>query len=302
MKKKKIFAIYLTIILSTLIISPILGQEIRESNVIESHKISSEKQDYVIKITFPPNYDGENNYNVLYYLDAWFISDIVTGSYNILNRCEYVEDIILIGISIEGNEFDFNKQRIMDFTPSKYKLSDKLKALGTEGNYPIIKSGAGENAVIKNSETTGGADKFIDFLSGKLFPFVENKYPNLNKRKGFLGHSLGGLFGVYLIQKQLTFFDDYILISGSLDWNENELLEEELFDDFKNSSKFNQLFLTYGKSEIKRTTNSNEKFNTIIKNLKKNNFNYSFKSYEQANHHSILSRAIYDGLLFIYKK
>lgn len=302
MKKNKISTIYLTVILNLLMVFPILGQQIREQNIIESHKISSEKQDYVIKITFPPNYDIGINYNVLYYLDAWFISDVVTGSYNILNRCEYVEDVVLIGISIEGNEFDFNKQRIMDFTPTKYKMSDKMKALGTEGNYPIIKSGAGENAVLMNSETTGGADNFIDFLSGKLLPFVESKYPNLKKRKGFLGHSLGGLFGAYLIQKEPTLIDDYILISGSLDWNENELLNEDLFDDFKNSSKFNQLFLTYGKSEIERTTKSNEKFNTIIKNLKKNNFNYSMKTYEEANHHSILSRAIYDGLLFIYKK
>lgn len=301
MKKKKISTIFLTVILNLLMISPILGQHIRKQNIIEFHKVSSEKQDYIIKITFPPNYDLENNYNVLYYLDAWFISDIVTGSYNILNRCEYVEDIVLVGISIEGTEFDFNKQRIMDFTPTKYKMSDKMKELGTEGNYPIIKSGAGENAVLMSSETTGGADEFIDFLSDKLFPFVENEYPNLDKRKGFLGHSLGGLFGVYLLQKNPTLIDDYILISGSLDWNKNEILNLELFDDFKNSSKNYQLFLSYGKSEVKRTIKSNEKFNTIIKNLNKNNFNYNLKTYEELNHHSILSRAIYDGLLFIYK-
>lgn len=278
MKKKNIFTVYLTVILNLLMIFPILGQQIREQNITESHKISSEEQDYVIEITFPPNYDVGNNYNVLYYLDAWFISDVVTGSYNILNRCEYVEDIVLVGISIEGNEFDFNKQRIMDFTPTKYKMSDKMKALGSKGYYPILKSGAGENAVLMNSETTGGADDFIDFLSSKLFPFVENKYQNLNKRKGFLGHSLGGLFGAYLLQKEPTLIDDYILISGSLDWNENELLNKELFDDFKNSLKFHQLFLTYGKSEIKRTTGSNEKFNTIIESLEKNNFNYSLKT------------------------
>lgn len=302
MRKKKIFTIHLTVILNLLMIFPILGQQIRAKNKIESHKLSTQTQDYAIKITFPPNYDVGNNYNVLYYLDAWFISDVVTGSYNILNRCEYVEDVVLIGISIEGNEFDFNKQRIMDFTPTKHKMSDKMKALGSEVNYPIIKSGAGENAVIMNSETTGGADEFIEFLSGNLFPFVESKYPNLKKRKGFLGHSLGGLFGAYLIQKEPTLIDDYILISGSLDWNENELLKEDLFDDFKNSTKLKQVYLTYGKSEIKRTTKSNEKFNIIIENLEKENLNYIMKVYEEANHHSILSRAIYDGLFFIYKK
>lgn len=302
MRKKKIFTIHLTVILNLLMVLPILGQQLREKNQIDTHKISSEKQDYEIKITLPPNYDEGNNYNVIYYLDAWFISDVVTGSYNILNRCEYVESVVLIGISIEGNEFEFNKQRIMDFTPTKYKMSDKMKALVSAGNYPIIKSGAEENAALMNSETTGGADEFIEFLSGKLFPFIESKYPNLKKRKGFLGHSLGGLFGTYLIQKKPTLIDDYILISGSLDWNENELLKEDLFDEFKNLTKLKQLYLTYGKSEIERTTKSNETFNTIIENLEKDNLNYIMKVYEEANHHSILSRAIYDGLLFIYKK
>ncbi|QNK78190.1 alpha/beta hydrolase [Winogradskyella ludwigii] len=302
MNKKKTSTFYLTVILNILTIIPILGQEIRESNIIESHKISSENQDYLIKITFPPNYDNKRSYNVLYYLDAWFISDIVTGSYNVLNRSEYVEDIVLIGISIEGNEFDFNKQRVMDFTPTKYKLSKKFKALISKGIKPILKSGSGENAVLKNSETTGGADNFIEFLSGKLFPFIEKEYSNLNKRKGLLGHSLGALFGTYLIQKKPNLIDDYILISGPLFWNENEVLKEGLFDEFKKSSEFHQLFLSYGKLEIKRTTESNEKLNTIIESLNKNNFNYSLKAYEEANHNSILSRAIYDGLLFTYKK
>tara|TARA_R110002049_G_scaffold309001_1_gene515664 strand:- start:53 stop:961 length:909 start_codon:yes stop_codon:yes gene_type:complete len=302
MNKKKTSTFYLTVILNILTIIPILGQEIRESNIIESHKISSENQDYLIKITFPPNYDNKRSYNVLYYLDAWFISDIVTGSYNVLNRSEYVEDIVLIGISIEGNEFDFNKQRVMDFTPTKYKLSKKFKALISKGIKPILKSGSGENAVLKNSETTGGADNFIEFLSGKLFPFIEKEYSNLNKRKGLLGHSLGSLFGTYLIQKKPNLIDDYILISGPLFWNENEVLKEGLFDEFKKSSEFHQLFLSYGKLEIKRTTESNEKLNTIIESLNKNNFNYSLKAYEEANHNSILSRAIYDGLLFTYKK
>ncbi|WP_127846577.1 alpha/beta hydrolase [Psychroflexus aestuariivivens] len=271
MNKKKISAFYLTVVLTILTNIPVLGQEIRESNIIESHEISSENQDYLIKITFPPNYDNKRSYNVLYYLDAWFISDLVTGSYNVLNRCEYVEDIVLIGISIEGNEFDFNKQRVMDFTPTKYKLSKKFKTLISKGNKLILKSGSGENAVLKSSETTGGADNFIEFLSGKLFPFIEKEYSNLNKRKGLLGHSLGALFGTYLIQKKSNLIDDYILISGSHNWNENEILKKELFDEFKKSSEFHQLFLSYGKSEIKRTTESNEKLNTIIESLDKNN-------------------------------
>lgn len=302
MKKEKKIAFFIILIFGLFTINFAFAQQIREQNITKLHKVSSGSQNYLIKITFPPNYNSSKEYNVLYYLDAWFISDVVTGSYNVLNRCDYVENIVLVGISIEGNEYDFNKQRVMDFTPSKYKMSDRMKALGGNRTYPVIKSGAGNNAVLMNSETTGGADIFINFLSGKLFPFVEKKYPNLNNRKGFLGHSLGGLFGAYLLQKKPKLIDDYILISGSLGWNQKEILKEELFKDFKNSTSLKQLFLSYGAAETKLTTIPNEKFNTIIKKLERKNLNYYMKVYEKANHHSILSRAIYDGLLYIYKK
>ncbi|MGZ2371685.1 alpha/beta hydrolase [Ancylomarina sp. YFZ004] len=305
MKKNNTSRIYLVFIFAILFVSPVSGQKLRESNNTEFHKISSEKQDYTLKVTLPPNFDQEENYSVLYYLDAWFLSDIVTGSYNVLNRCEYVEDVVLVGITIEGSELDFNTQRNMDFTPSKYRslfLCDNINATNPNGLDITFKSGVGENGAPLIPETTGGAGEFINFSSKKLFPFVENKYPNLKKRKGLLGHSFGGLFGTYLIQQKPDLIDDYILISGALSWNESEILKEELFSGFKNSSRQHQLFLTYGKSEVKITSIPNEALNNIVKSLGKKNFNYKFKIYDEANHHSILSRAIYDGLLFLYKK
>ena len=152
-----------------------------------------------------------------------------------------------------------------------------------------------------NNRTTGGADAFINFLSEKLIPFVENKFPNLSKSRGLLGHSLGGLFGTYSIQKRPNLFDNYILISSSLSWNDDELLNEVFFYDFKDSSKEHSLYLTYSKAEFDATCKSNEKLNEIIKNLGKNNLKYSFEPYENLSHHSILSRAIYDGIFFTYK-
>ncbi|MCY1635498.1 alpha/beta hydrolase [Marinifilum sp. D737] len=305
MNKNRIYIKHLVFILTILFISPVYGQKTRESNKIEFHKISSSKRDYILKFTFPPNFDQKQNYKVLYYLDSWFISDLITGSYNVLNRCEYVEDVVLIGISIKGNEQDFNRQRTKDFTPSEYRSlfnTKKIKSVNPNGVIINVKSGVGENGVLLIPENTGGAEEFISFLSKKLFPFVENQYPNLNKRKGLLGHSFGGLFGTYLLQKEPNLIDDYILISGSLSWNESELLKEELFHEFKNSLKYHQLFLTYGTSEVSLTVTPNEALNNILCGLKKKNFNYKFKRYDKANHHSILSRAIYDGLLFLYKK
>ena len=40
----------------------------------------------------------------------------------------------------------------------------------------------------------------------------------------------------------------------------------------------------------------------FITELELENLNYKFDPVKNTNHHSVLSRAIYDGLLYLYKK
>ena len=88
--------------------------------------VSEENSSYNLRITLPNNYDHNKTYKTLYYLDAWWLSEIVAGSYAILQLSDKVEPIILIGITLDGNLKDWNIQRTLDFTPSAYDIS-KMK-------------------------------------------------------------------------------------------------------------------------------------------------------------------------------
>lgn len=282
----------------------VFGQKTELGYKTESHKIySSDNDEYLLKVTFPRNYNQNKEYKTIYYLDAYWLTEIVLGTYTILDLCDYVENIVFVGISLNGSEKDWNTQRNMDFTPTPFQnlgLLDKIKEKDEKNKMKItITSGAG-NLFDKNS--TGGANLFLDFLEKDVISFIENKYPNLNKQKGLLGHSLGGLFGFYTLKNRPELFQDLLLISASLSWNSTEIVNEEFFSKILKSKSDIKLYHSYGTEEVKATVKSNTTLSKILTLKELRNFNYNFSPIKDANHHSVLSRAIYDGLLYLYKK
>lgn len=268
-----------------------LGQVSDYGSKTEIHNLSSKDDKmYSVKVTLPPNYDNNKEYETLYYLDSWWLSELVLGTFAILNLSEKIEDVILIGITIRGNLKDWNIQRTMDFTPSEYNMGFEMKA------------GKGDNGISLNKNNTGGADIFTEFIETKIFKLIESNYPNIGENRTLLGHSYGGLFGFYTIQENPQLFSNYIIISPSLWWNNSELLKKKLFYAFEQSKSTNSIYLCYGNSESKLISKSNKEMDSILIDLEKENLDYKFKVFNETNHNSILPQGIYEGLLYTYRK
>jgi hypothetical protein len=294
----------ITVITFLFLFLNLFGQKTDLGYKTQSHKIySQDKDEYILKITFPRNYNSNKQYKTLYYLDAYWLTKITLGSYVILDLCDYVEDVVFVGISLNGTQKDWHKQRDMDFTPSPFKnlgLLESLKKSNRENKIKISVKTSGGNQL--NKENTGGSNLFLNFLENNVIKFIEKEYPNLKKRRGLLGHSFGGLFGFYTLQNRPELFQDLLLISASLSWNSSELVNKLKFLKLKESKTQISLYHSYGTEEIKGIRTSNNNLSNILRNLELKNFNYKFDPVKKTNHHSVLSRAIYDGLLYLYKK
>lgn len=70
----------------------------------------------------------------------------------------------------------------------------------------------------KRYPTTGHSENFINFIQKELQPYIEKKYKTISSRT-IIGQSLGGLLATEILLKKPELFNQYIIISPSIWWD-----------------------------------------------------------------------------------
>ena len=147
-------------------------------------KALNEKRD--VWIGLPENYDARRAYPTLYVLDAEWQFDIVLSVMKELAANDKIPEHLVVGIpKIDG------KHRFKDLTFTTNSIG----------------SGGKENAsmtTLFNKENTGGGENFYKHIKNEVLPFVESKYKT-NGFDVFIGHSLSGYFGAYILNMDSPF-------------------------------------------------------------------------------------------------
>lgn len=181
---------------------------------------------YNLYINLPNNYKKTTkHYPIIYLLDADYSFLLAKQIIEHLADRNRIEESIIVGISYAN--FQYKKNRTRDYTPSY-----------------VANGGYGP----EYQKHSGGAKKFYQFINKELKPYLSNHY-RIKKNTTFVGHSFGGLFGIYLLLNHPEAFDNYIIVSPSL-WYDNKLLLKAA----KNKQVFNlkkptQLLLFIGEKE-----------------------------------------------------
>ncbi|BAO56187.1 putative esterase [Nonlabens marinus S1-08] len=270
----------------------VVGQQVKSPDLSQEHLLSSEQgKNYLIKVQLPITYQDSIDYPVLYYLDAWWLEDSVVGAFTLLQGSRKVRAAILVGISTTGNEYEFNKQRTRDYTPTPFEM-EKL-------GFPMVIFSQPKFFEITRGNS-GSSELFTSFLTNILFPFIDGTYNTDIKDRSILGHSLGGLFGIHNLSSAQPTFDNYISISPSLWWIKDDNYYESLYRNFSNEVSKKKLFLCYGSSEGLLITTWTDKLNEYLltKGLPVDHF--KFVKYPDEDHTSVLPESIYEGLEFLY--
>ncbi len=215
--------------------------------------------------------DSTRTFPVIYLLDGSANEDFVhtCGLVQFLTMTGTMPPTIVVGIA--------NIDRRRDFTFPTTITKDKT-------DYP----------------TTGGSGKFIDFIALELQPYIKQHYRS-NYNKTIIGQSLGGLVATEILFHNPGIFSNYIIVSPSLWWDNESLLQQALNMKRYTASDSLQVFITVGK-EGKEMENDAAALTAAIKKYGPATIKYQHRPLPEEDHRTILHQALYAALLWLYRK
>ncbi len=155
------------------------------------------QQDRELNVLLPDGYspDSSRGYPVIYVLDGSANEDFahIAGMAQFMATYGLMPPAIIVGIA--------NVDRKHDFTHPTRNDSDKVW--------------------VPNS---GGSAAFIRFLGEEVQPFIAKTYKT-NGSRTLIGQSLGGLLGTEILFTHEDLFDNFILVSPSLWWDDGSLAD-----------------------------------------------------------------------------
>jgi len=174
-------------------------------------------EDRVVWVRMPAASPGKkDSYPVLYMTDGGTNVNEIGSTIDFLAPGT-IPPLIVVGIA--------NTDGVRDLTPTRadVKESDGVTS------YP----------------TSGGADKFLDFMQTELMPEIEKRYPTQPYRI-ITGHSLGGLFAIHALVARPNLFNACIASSPSLWWDDDHTVHE-VQEFLSKQQEFNKtLFFSLG--------------------------------------------------------
>ncbi|MEQ8883895.1 MAG: alpha/beta hydrolase-fold protein [Balneola sp.] len=228
-------------------------------------------EDRTLNVYLPNGYDrdSEQEYPVIYLLDGSADEDFIHISglvqFGSFPWIEMIPETIVIGIG--------NVDRIRDFTYSTSIDVDK-----------------------KDFPTSGGSEKFITFIENELQPLIQSEYKTSNV-KTIIGQSFGGLLATEILFTNPDLFDNYIIASPSLWWDDQSLLTKKPVSAKEEKS----IYIAVGK-EGEIMERDAKDLNTKLETELGDNNRIFFNFFEEQDHGDVLHLAVYNSFEKLFRK
>lgn len=234
---------------------------------------------FTIQVCFPKSYDNQNKYPVVYLLDADKSIGMAKEIADWLMFGKEIQDIIIVGISYNKDDETWWINRSRDYIPTSDTVSDFGKY------WP----------------KAGGADRFLDFIQYVLKPAVEKRYSVNKESTGIIGFSFGGLLASYCMITRSDLFENYIIISPGLVWDNSLVsrLENKYYQSNKELKK--KVFISISSEDPKSIVIEPTKH--LVEEIKTRNYQgleLTYDYYENETHFSGYPRALTTGLKKLY--
>lgn len=245
---------------------------IGDIRTIHSHVLNEER---ILNIYLPISYkaDSSHTYPVIYLLDGSMDEDFIhiagLVQFSSFSWIDRIPEAIVVGIA------NVDRQRDFTYPVSKPKENWNLPK-GFDLNH-------------FNFANSGGSEKFINFIEKELQPYIDQQYKT-NSTKAILGQSLGGLLASEILLTKPHLFTDYMIVSPSLWWNGQSLLENKM-------AKFNgdlNIFISVGNEGDVMVKDARRLYKLLKSNYREKNSIY-FSYHKKCVHGDVLHEAIYEA-------
>ncbi|MBS1644860.1 MAG: alpha/beta hydrolase [Bacteroidetes bacterium] len=152
--------------------------------------------------------------------------------------------------------------------------------------------------------TTGHSDRFIAFLSKELLPYIDQHFRTTPART-LIGESLGGLLATQILQTVPSLFNNYIIVSPSLWWNNGSILTQDFEQICKENKGKTNVFIAVGKEGLAPTKTPRlmeVDANTLAEKLvdcSSKRLRVKFDYLGEENHATIMHQALMNALKFL---
>lgn len=218
-------------------------------------------EDRRISIYLPDDYSySKLKYPVLYLLDGGTHLQHAGGAADFLSVRGIIPDIIVVAI--------YNIDRSRDFSPVH----------------------------VDQIPTSGGAEKFLGFLSEELVPYVDETY----RTAGFnmlLGHSFGGTFIGYTLLAEPDLFDAFLAVSPYLMYADN-LVVTQTSEKLKPFSDTKYLYMTVGNEEP--YFEALKEYASVLQEKAGDRLEFKYVKMPEENHATTPYFTVFSGLKFIF--
>jgi predicted alpha/beta superfamily hydrolase len=170
-----------------------IAQETKIINDSIFSKVLNEQRK--IKTYLPEEYKpgSDTKYDVVYLLDGEMHFDDFSFIYKFASNEKLIPSLILV--ALPNTYLNEVNMRDRDFLPEKTPENNKA----------------------------GGVDNFIAFFKNELIPFIDKKLLTSGDNSLF-GHSLGGVFTMYVQLKKPDLFTNYYCSDPGFPWNNRRII------------------------------------------------------------------------------
>ncbi len=254
------------------------------------------QQHFDIYVQLPLDFDpqSEERYPVFYATDGNRSFPMVANVSTLLGFPDTgFPQVVVVGIAYRIDSMaDWAAWRTRDLTPTRDEGTEQYWA-----GYLFEATGDDSREI-----RTGGAARFLSFITDELIPFIESEYPVSADDRALGGYSYGGLFTLYALFEKPGWFRRYFAGSPALAYGDEALfrIEEELASTDKSPEA--RLFLSAGELEGEYAVHLVERMANTLESRDYPGLEVYAHVFEDEGHRSAYAASVMRAFSWLYKQ